>query len=73
MGKNDSVSDYDVPKGYKLVPETKSARMQLLVRESTKEAVKLAADACGVSLNEMANRILDAWVDQQERENNVAK
>ena len=54
-----------IPKGYKLVKEYKSERMQLLVRPATKEAIKQAAAAQGVSMNDLVNQILDEYAERQ--------
>ena len=48
-----------IPKGYKLVRENKSARLQLLIRPSTKEALKEEAAALGISVNDLANNIFE--------------
>ncbi len=54
-----------IPKGYKLVKGNKSARMQLLVRPTTKAAIKKAADAQGLSMNDLVNNILDEYAERQ--------
>ena len=54
-----------IPKGYRLVKELKSERMQLLVRKATKEAIKNAAAAQGISMNDFVNTILDDYVERQ--------
>ncbi len=54
-----------IPKGYKLVKENKSERMQLLVRPATKEAIKKAAAAQGLSMNDLVNQILDEYAERQ--------
>lgn len=53
----------NVPKGYVLVRESKSARMQLLVRPTTKEALRRAAGAQGLSVNDLVNQILDNYIE----------
>lgn len=57
-----------IPKGYKLVRETKSTRLQLLVRPSTKEALKEEAAALGISVNDLANNIFEDYISTSERE-----
>ena len=47
--------------------ETKSAHMQLLVRPTTKAAAFEAAEAAGVSLNEWANRAIEAQLEKEGR------
>lgn len=54
-----------IPKGFKLTRENKSERMQLLVRPTTKEAIKKAAAAQGVSMNDLINQILDEYTERQ--------
>ena len=54
-----------IPKGYKLVKENKSERMQLLVRPATKEAIRQAAAAQGISMNDLVNQILDEYAERQ--------
>ena len=53
---------FTVPKGYKLVQESKTARTQILLRPTTKEALKAEADAQGISLNELVNKIIDNYL-----------
>ena len=53
---------FNIPKGYRLAPEFKSERIQLLVTPETKAAIKQAAAAEGVSMNELINRILDEYI-----------
>lgn len=55
---------FEVPKGYRLAKEIKSARMQLLVRPNTKETLRRAAAAQGLSLNELVNQILDEYAER---------
>lgn len=40
-------------------PETKSRRLQLLIKPSVYSAVKQIADASGLSVNEIINQILE--------------
>lgn len=42
--------------------ETKSRRMQLLVKPSTAAKLKAAADAGGLSVNDLINRIFEEWL-----------
>ncbi len=53
------------PEGYVLVREGKSARMQLLIRPTTKQKLKALADAKGVSVNDLANTIFDEYIERQ--------
>lgn len=50
---------------YKLTPVAKTARLQLLVRPYTKEAIKKAADEQGLSMNELINQILDEYAEKR--------
>jgi len=56
-----------VPKGYKLVKETKSERLQLLVRPTIKDGVKAEAEAQGLSVNELANNIFEEYLERKGR------
>ena len=49
---------------WKLVREAKSERMQLLVRPATKEALTAIANKSEISVNELVNRILEAFIDE---------
>ena len=53
---------YNVPRGYKLTKEPRSARIQLLVRPSTRELIKADADKAGKSINEFVNDILEDYL-----------
>lgn len=57
--------DFQVPKGYRLEKELKSERLQLLVRPTTKEEIKKAAKAQGISVNDLINNLLDDYVERQ--------
>ena len=55
------VGVYTPPAGYRLVPmETKTKRVQLVLKPSTFERTKAKAAAAGLSLNEYVSRLLDA-------------
>lgn len=54
-----------IPKGYKLVKENKSERMQLLVRPATKEAIKQEAAAQGISMNDLVNNIFEDYLERK--------
>ena len=55
----------NIPKGYKLVKENKSERMQLLVRPVVKEAIKKEAEAQGLSMNELVNGIFEEYLERK--------
>ena len=52
-----------VPEGYRLVPEAKSRRLQLLVRPSLYEKMQNMAKAEGISFNELANRAFENIIE----------
>ena len=54
-----------IPKGYKLVKENKSQRMQLLVRPTLKDAIKAEAAAQGLSMNDLVNNIFEEYLERQ--------
>ena len=54
--------DFTPPKGWKLVKEARSERIQLLVRPTTREQLKAEADKAGQSLNEYVNNILEDYL-----------
>lgn len=58
----------NVPKGYKIVPETKSARMQLLIKPSTKEELRIAAAKQCTSVNELTNKIIEEYLERWANE-----
>jgi hypothetical protein len=53
-----------IPKGYRLEKELKSERLQLLIRPTTKQALKDKAAKEGVSVNDLINRILDDYTEK---------
>ena len=53
----------NIPVGYRLAPEPKSERVQLLIRPSIKDALKKKADTEKVSLNEYINQVLEKAVN----------
>lgn len=54
-----------IPKGYRLAKENKSERMQLLVRPTLKEGIKKAADAQGISTNDLVNNIFEEYLERK--------
>lgn len=56
---------FTIPEGYTLRKESKTARLQLLVRPTTKERMRKLAAAQGISLNELINQILDEYVEER--------
>lgn len=60
------IQSKEVPKGYKLNPkyvETKSKRVQLLIRPSTHGKLKNIAISNNISVNELINNILESYVN----------
>lgn len=53
-----------IPKGYRLAPEQKSQRLQLLIKPSTKDGIKNAATMQGISVNELINNILEEYLER---------
>ena len=53
-----------IPRGFRIVKENKSARMQLLVRPSTKDALRRKAAAQGFSMNDLINIILEDYIER---------
>ena len=54
-----------IPKGYKLVKENKSERMQLLVRPALKDAIRAEAEAQGLSMNDLVNNIFEEYLERK--------
>lgn len=55
----------NIPKGFSLTREKKSDRLQLLIRPTSKEAVKKEAQAQGVSMNDLINQIIDEYIERK--------
>lgn len=64
----EAAQGFTIPKGYKLIRESKSERMQLLVRPTTKEAIKKAAEAQGVSVNDFVNQLFEEYLERMSAE-----
>ncbi len=60
--KDANIDSFKVPVGYRLVRESKSQRIQLLVTPSTATDLKTAAEVQGISLNELCNRIFEDYL-----------
>lgn len=58
----DSAEGFTVPEGYKLIRESKSKRLQLLVTPTIAANLKTAAAVEGISLNELCNRIFEEFL-----------
>ena len=57
-----------VPEGYRLAPELKSARLQLLLKPTTKARIKAEAEAKKISVNELINKILEEYTEGKGRQ-----
>lgn len=53
---------FTVPEGYRLIRESKSKRLQLLVTPTIAANMKAAAMIEGISLNELCNRIFEDYL-----------
>jgi hypothetical protein len=62
--KDEKAADQTIPEGYRLVKETKSERMQLLVRPSIKKRLKAEAQAQGLSMNDLINNLLEEYIER---------
>lgn len=60
------LENYKPPKGYRLIRESKSARLQLLVTPTIAENLKSAAAVEGISLNEYCNRLFEKHLKEKE-------
>lgn len=68
-GKTESTEEeIGAPKGYRLMPEAKSARLQLLVTPSTKEDLQRIADLEGRSLNAVCNDAIQEYLSAYQLE-----
>ena len=50
-------------KGYQIIPEYKTERMQLLIKPSTKRDLKAIAAEEGTSVNDLVNKILEEYTE----------
>ncbi len=57
-----SIEDIKIPAGYKIVRESRSKRLQLLITPTTEADLKTAAKIKGISLNELCNNIFDEFL-----------
>jgi len=55
------IDEYQVPKGYRLKPLPRSARLQVLVTEALKDDLKAIAKREGISVNELINIALTEY------------
>lgn len=53
--------------GYKVVKENKSERMQLLIRPTTKDAIRELAAEQGLSMNDLVNNIFEEYIERHKQ------
>lgn len=56
----------EVPKGYKLVKESRTVRMQILVDADTKQYLKDKSYKLGLSMNEIINQALEDYIKKNK-------
>lgn len=56
--KKEQILTNSIPEGYKVVPETKSRRLQLLIQPSLYDRIKEKAEETGTSVNDTIHSIL---------------
>jgi hypothetical protein len=56
-----------IPDGYKLVPETKTERLQLLLKPSIKKGLQKAAHEEYTSMNDLANDIFAEYLERRAK------
>ncbi len=56
----------DVPKGFKLVPETKTKRVNLIMKPSLHEKAVEKSKSIGISFNEFINKMLEDYLELDE-------
>jgi uridine kinase len=64
----DPADGFVVPKGYMLVRENKTARMQLLVRPTLKEKIMQEADRQHMSMNELFEKVFEEYLEGKDKE-----
>lgn len=57
---------HNIPAGYRLVRETKSERIQLLLTPTIKDKMRLAAKLKGLSMNEWCHQVFEEAVKEIE-------
>jgi len=55
-------TELKIPKGYRLVKESKTERLQLLVRPATLKRLRRRAEEQDISVNELCNRLFENYV-----------
>lgn len=62
-----SAASYEVPEGFRLAPEGKSAHVHAILQPTTKKYLQQMAKKRGLSVNELINRALKAYINQAAR------
>lgn len=69
---SETQTTFIVPEGYKLVPENvkvvqeaKTIRAQILIRPSTRDALKKFAKENGTSMNDVINNAIEEYLERQ--------
>lgn len=57
------IDNINIPYGYVLKKETKSQRLQFLVRPAINKALDQEAKSIGISKNELVNRIFEEYLN----------
>lgn len=57
--------DFKVPAGYRLVREKKAIRLQLMVQERIKDAIKRQSEIEGISMNELVGSVLEKYLEEK--------
>lgn len=58
---------FEVPEGYRLRRESKTIRLQLLIRPTTKKYLKQIAEERKVSMNDLVNGILENFIKEENK------
>lgn len=62
----ESAAAQDLPIGYKIAKESKTRRLQLLIRPSVYTALKQLSEERGISFNELVNRVFEEYLEKVE-------
>jgi len=56
--------EFYIPEGYRLIPESKTARIQILITPTVKENIRKAAEEEECSINELINRAIKKYLER---------
>jgi hypothetical protein len=65
LNEQSSIEEIVVPKGYRLLRESKNEHLQLLVRHTTKDGLKKVAANKGTSVNALANKLFEDYLEKE--------